>query len=66
VIKGFQKEESIARVTYAEYLRDIHQSHNSSRNKTQLEQMRQLHNICSKWDESTVEDYLDAVNALRN
>ena len=64
VIKGFQKEESIARVTHAEYLSDIHQSHNSSRNKTQLERMRQLHNICSKWDESTVEEYLDAVNAL--
>ena len=64
VIKGFQKKESIARVTHAEYLRDIHQSHNSSRNKTQLERMRQLHNICSKWDESTVEEYLDPVNAL--
>jgi len=43
VIKGFQKEESIARVMIAEYLRDIHQSHNSFRNKTQLERMRQLY-----------------------
>ena len=48
VIKGFQKEESIARVMLAEYLRDIHQSNNRSRNKTQLERMRKLHNICSK------------------
>ena len=65
VIKGFQKEESIARVMHAEYLRDIQQSHKSFRNKTQLERMRQLHNISSKkWDESTVEEYLDAVNAL--
>ena len=29
-----------------------------------LPSMRQTHNICSKWDESTVEEYLDAVNAL--
>lgn len=64
VIKGFLKEEAMARVSHSEYIRDVHQSHNSSRTKNQHEKMRQLHSLCSKWDKSTVNEYLDSVIAL--
>ena len=49
------------KVTYMEYLRGVHQSHNSSRDGNNMVKKLELKSILAKWDKFTFKEYLDVL-----
>ena len=67
VIDAFQREESLARATYSETVRNIHNPHNAARTKAQECKMNQLHSLCENFYQIIPNDYLESIaNLLSN
>ena len=61
VIECFKREESMARLTFSETIRGVHQSHNRSRNEHQKTKMMELYNICVNFGKTTPTLYMDMI-----
>ena len=61
VLECLNKEDSMSKVTYMEYLRGTNQAHNKSRDKNNRAKTEELKSICEKWMEFDSKDYLEAI-----
>ena len=61
ILDNFKNEESLARLTHNEVLRNVHVAHNASRKKQHDNKMRELRNICQNFRGFQLAEYLQTV-----
>ena len=61
ILDNFKKEESLARLTHNEVLRNVHVAHNASRKKQHDNKMRELCNICQNFRGFQLAEYFQTV-----
>ena len=64
VIEAFIREESLARVTHAEVLRNVQSGQNASRKRSHEIKMFHLLSICENFENTTPKDYLESISSL--
>ena len=61
VLEAFQREESLARVTNNEAMRNIHDGHNLSRRESMEKRKHEIRSLCENFDVMGVMEYLESV-----
>ena len=64
VIENFIKEESLARATHSESLRNVHSGHNAMRQRSHQVKMEYLHMLCQNYETAESLGYLESIGSV--